>query len=412
MHSLSDDSLTFNSSPNCNNLTSPNDCNDFTSSNDCNDSIYSNDFNKYDLIIYVLCTDDTIIIDRISSDKKHYNLPKNYLQIFIYIKDGNIIYIKIKYCNKCVKIHDTITYSHILDSIDYCGSCLITKCHNYIESLDCEDKAVICKEFQHDNIVDDLLAGIAIYLSFIYLIENNAFSDDFPFNLQLPAKDNYLNTNMFRYLSSPLLLLSKLSNSLLLRLILFIQSFINIWSPLFVSGCDISNNDYTMLHLELISAFAHNLTSSIIKMQEHTQHIFEKLQHIEEDLHFQLDNYLNKVSEEVNNLLIDAKRQIFTNNSFNDSSDNNSFIPPYTKLSHLNNNNNINPSATPIISNSSVKDLNIIHYNDINNKLEIFQESLDLLKTNPIDETSGKTLPDLKVTNHKHYSFNHWSKNK
>lgn len=182
----------------------------------------------------------------------------------------NINSIVISYSNNSVHINEEIDDPNVFTSLIYSmkgnGETLISRAGEYMNQLEEDEVSVIIKEYSKyikDGIVfDALVAGIGSYIALLALMENGAFVGQLPFEFGVPwsvASGNTVNGNMFRYMSLPLTSLRKISKDVLLQLVFFVESFINIWSPLFHSGPDIGTNNETRACIEIIGGFSQHI---------------------------------------------------------------------------------------------------------------------------------------------------------
>ena len=97
-----------------------------------------------------------------------------------------------------------------------------------------EEEKIIKKQLEPYKIPyeEAINYGIASYLGLLYVLEKLI-------NLNIPYSDNsnlLVSSNMFNYIYPSLNILVKLSNVKIKKLCLFVQTFINIWSPYFEEG--------------------------------------------------------------------------------------------------------------------------------------------------------------------------------
>jgi hypothetical protein len=186
-----------------------------------------------------------------------------------------------------------------------------------MKQLSPDDVSIIVNEYtkyiENGFVLDGLISGIAAYLTFISLHSNSIFVDQLPFHFNIPSNTNIcdnLNRNMFRHLSLPIMSLAKISTGVLKQLTLFIQSFINIWEPLFIQGQDISPSMDARLSIEIISGFSDHVASTLYQTQLLNESLFNTLNQIELRLQNHIDESLNKIKREVNNIVIEARDSV------------------------------------------------------------------------------------------------------
>jgi hypothetical protein len=236
--------------------------------------------------------------------------------------------IKISYFNGISQINEEIDDANIFSaltcSLNGIGDTLVEKITSYMNNLEEDEICVIIKEYSkyiNDGVLfDALVAGIGSYLALLVLIENGAFVGQFPFEFSVPCSvcsGNTINGNMFKYMSLPLISLRKLSQGVLLQLVIFVESFINIWSPLFLEGPSISTMNESKVCLEIISGFSQHILSQKTEnsyMSENYEQFFRKCENLLQESSnkiMQLTNKVNELSEKVKELkLISSKETI------------------------------------------------------------------------------------------------------
>src|SRR5690606_1575843 len=132
-------------------------------------------------------------------------------------------------------VFKSITYSLINNEEN-----IVDTVVKYIQTLPSDDLFIIKREYakciESESIVDGFIAGIAAYLALLFINENATIMNQLIFQVNIPTNvngGNIVNRNMFRYLSLPLTAFCKLSKGVILQLVQFVQSFINIWDPIF-----------------------------------------------------------------------------------------------------------------------------------------------------------------------------------
>ena len=212
------------------------------------------------------------------------------------------------------EISDDNIFKSLVSSMKGYESNLLDKAVVYMKALPSDEVSVIVKEYtkyiQDGVVLDGFIAGIAAYIAFNVLNENSVFTNQMPFQFGLPwniYSGNIVNRNMFQHLSLPLLSLSKIAKNVLLQLVLFIQSFINIWEPIFHDGPTIGSTNEARLCVEIISGLSQHVTSSLVQTQSLNESVSRELQSVETRIQASVDTAIAKMSREVNNLLIDTR---------------------------------------------------------------------------------------------------------
>jgi hypothetical protein len=221
------------------------------------------------------------------------------------------------------EINDEDIFRSLVYSMRGEGDSFVDRTTAYIRSIPREEASIIMKEYtkyiEDGTILDGLIAGVGAYMAFLLLNENGIFTNQMPFQFGAPymvQSGNVVNRNMFQHLSLPFMSLSKVSQNMLLQLVLFIQSFINMWEPLFLDGPNIGVTNESRLCMEIISGFSQYVASSLAKTTLQQEAISKNLESIESRLYSHIDDALNIMRREVNNLIIDARnsiREITTN---------------------------------------------------------------------------------------------------
>lgn len=192
------------------------------------------------------------------------------------------------------------------------GHTFIHKVSSYLTTLPQEEIAIIIKEYTryipNGVVLDGFIAGIGAYLAFLLLNENGNFMNQFPFQfgtLYTVESGMTMTRNMFNYISLVLTSLARIANGITLQLVSFIQTFINLWEPLFLDGPQIDPSHQARLAIDVISGYSANITAQM-----------KQLQDVEQRLQSYVDNALAKVRREINNLTIEARdavRELNTN---------------------------------------------------------------------------------------------------
>lgn len=211
------------------------------------------------------------------------------------------------------EINQRNIFDSITNSIKNSSHNLVDSLSSYMTTLSSEEIAIISNEYSkyitEGAILDGLISGIAAYLAYLLLIENNILTRQLPFQISIP-QSNTLNHNMFQYISMSLLPLAKVSKGLIQQLVLFVQSFINIWDPLFIDGPEISSYLYSYTNISIttgLSQYVHDLL-----IENRNLHISTKEQadRIEGKIQNYLDEQLSKNYREVNNLIAETRYSV------------------------------------------------------------------------------------------------------
>jgi hypothetical protein len=254
-----------------------------------------------------VCTDEHCYLKlRITPTKN----GKDIQSIDIYYSDPNSVPSHIN-----EKIDDEFTFRSLFYSTGDIGESLLERIVTYMRSLPPDEVSVIIKEYEkyieNGVILDGLIAGIAAYMAFLFLNENSVFMNQMPFQFGSPwmvNSGNIVNRNMFQYLSLPLTSLAKVSHDVLLQLILFIQSFINIWDPLFIDGPVIGSSNEARLCVEIISGFSQHISSLFAETISQNSIMVKQIHSVEDKLQSYIDSAISRMHREVHNLILDTKR--------------------------------------------------------------------------------------------------------
>lgn len=251
-----------------------------------------------------------------------------YLRIQIIPSDNgkNISCIKVWYYDPNSipsRFNEEIKDSDMLASIAHsmsdrlCHDTLFDQISAYMRTLPSDEVSVIMKEYtkyiEDGILLDGFIAGIASYLVFLILNENSIFMNQMLFQLTVPcmvSNGNTITRNMFQYLSLPLSALSKVSNGVLRQLVIFIQSFINIWEPAFADGTCIGNTNEAKICMEVISGLANDAITKLSRVQSEHNSMMTTLNKVESRLKETIDDSLVKIRREINNLLVETRSSV------------------------------------------------------------------------------------------------------
>ena len=239
-------------------------------------------------------------------------LAKDISQIKIWYSDTDI---------NSTRINEDIVDENLFKSITYSmkgdSETLLGRIVAYMKELSNEEVSIIMKEYtkyiRDGVILDGFISGIGAYLAFMYLNENSAFSNQMAFQFGLPttvSSGTILNKNMFQHISLPLSALIKTSHGVLLQLVLFVQSFINIWEPAFDFGPKIGPTNEARISMEIISGLSNYSISSLAKVNSQQDRINASLSMMEKRLTDLVEDAVSKMKREINNLLIESRSAI------------------------------------------------------------------------------------------------------
>jgi hypothetical protein len=225
----------------------------------------------------------------------------------------NLASISIRYGNVTHNLDDSNIMSSITHSLVNANNSLADSANNYIAELSDEDRNTILLEYSkymtEGIILDGLIAGIAAYYALLTLFENHP--ELFPIQFNLPENTEsglILSCNMLQYIRLALLALVKIvCDPILLKLIVLVLSFINIWEPVFFQA-DI-DPDYGMeLTVEIITGLTEYTCTKLERAQTRHLEITKSEQH----------NYrteLNRLQNQINDLNSKIQKLMHANNS-------------------------------------------------------------------------------------------------
>lgn len=233
------------------------------------------------LLNIIFTTELTLVCDDLTSISE----PHLRIQIVPTADDKNISEIKVSYYNPSFspprlneKLDDHSVFQALVFSMKGDEATLFDKANIYMNNLSNDEISMIIKEYgkyiQDGTVLDGFISGLAAYLSFLLLMENGIFANQLPFQFTSPVlvnSGNAVNRNMFQYLSLPLTALSKISNGILLQLVLFIQTFINLWEPMFTDGPIIGSGIETRMHMEIVTGLSQNIIDLMYRTRLHAE---------------------------------------------------------------------------------------------------------------------------------------------
>lgn len=219
----------------------------------------------------------------------------------------NIKKIKITYQD----IYEEITNDYVFDGIhsSMCGegNTMVDKIMSYSKNMSDEDKEIIMKEYNlyidDGTVLDGFVAGIAVYLSILYLIENNLFTIPFEFSTPFSIESgNMVNRNILRLMSLPFIALSKTHDAILAQAVKFIQSFINIWEPAFMDGPIINTFNESKLCIEIVTGYSQYTTNLLFDVKNQNKQLHQEIQSAKEEF----ISYIDKLKQE----LLDLRKEV------------------------------------------------------------------------------------------------------
>lgn len=233
-------------------------------------------------------------------------------------------------------VFQSLTCSIISTNVSQ-GNSLVDRVISYILTLPQEEVSVITKEYskyietkpntnkhQEDPLglrsfnsfgilLNGFISGIAAYIVFLLLNENSAFINQLSFQISTPSPLNsgtIFNRHMFQYLSLPFTALSKVSHGLLLQLVVFIQSFINIWEPVFIEGPSIEPINEARIAIEVLGGFSNYVTGEVARANSQREAVLASINSVETRLQTTINDSLTKLRREINNLVIETRHTI------------------------------------------------------------------------------------------------------
>ena len=257
----------------------------------------------------VLFTPTTTVVGNISVPPV---LP--YLKVEITpTEDGNNIDgIKVLYVTKQGRLNEEISEENIFRTLTLNikgeDRSLYNKVTKYMRELSSEEVTVVVNEYtkyiSDGVILDGFIAGIASYMAFLVLNDNGVFANQMPFQFRVVNNIESglsVTSNMFQYLNIAMTSLCLVSEGILLQLVKFIQTFINLWDPVFETGPNITITDQSRLAMEVIAGLSQSVSKSIAQNREINKKIMEKLESIEMRMEHRIDNGNMKISKQVDN---------------------------------------------------------------------------------------------------------------
>lgn len=242
-----------------------------------------------------------------------------YIQIKVGVSgDGtDITRIEVVYVNADLRIQEELSNDTVFQSATLSmrgsGEHFLHRVQEYAGSLSPDDIAIINQEYgawiQDGTFLDAVVAGLGAYLGFIFMNENGIFANQMPFQFTLPCAvhtGNAVNSNMFEYASLPLTALAKAATGPLREFAVFVESFINIWTPLFSPGPTISNAIQSRLTLEIISGYASHVNSKFAEIQRQHAELLE----YQDCIHKRCDDAVARTQRDLANLVMSTQESL------------------------------------------------------------------------------------------------------
>lgn len=187
----------------------------------------------------------------------------NYLQIKITLdyKHKTISLLEISYY-----AHELI-FSHTISDVNFFLSLaaitgsydIFTNIYSY--TIDLSDNDIQAIKSTCDQVYGrdyDLpiyfIFGLATYIAFIILIENNIVPVPICLPYSLYSGKN-INRNMFRLFSLPLMVLRKLTTGIMCQLVQLVQMFSNFWDVVFIDGPTIPLDIQSKIYFDMIDIY-------------------------------------------------------------------------------------------------------------------------------------------------------------
>lgn len=278
--------------------------------------------------INVFVADNKILIN--NTEELHPDVKSSSFRTAIKIGlNGNIETIKVLCINpngNPIRFNESITDTEILGNVtqSLVGSgSLMRRITEYVHSLASDDKLVIeaeYKKYEIDDIVFGFVASLGVYIGFILLNSISVFTNQLPIQFTLPYDNpgSCISKNVFHYLSLPMIALSKIvsltgSDSFygtLLQLTLFIQTFMNIWEPVFVEGPFIPCFMETKMCIQTLNSFSQCVISELHRYKISQESIESRLLAIESRLSKSIEDSIVKMNSNVNALITETRENL------------------------------------------------------------------------------------------------------
>lgn len=288
-------------------------------------SISNNSNNHSDPIMnittIIFTPTSTTITDAISVPQ----VPYLKIQIIPTANGKDVSSLKFWYCNNNFvpsRLNEEISEekffrSSLVYSLETDGDTLIDRTVSYMKALSPDEICIISNEYtkyiQDGSVLDGFIAGIGAYITFLLLNENGIFMNQMPFQFTFPytvRSGVIFNRNIFQHLSLPLTSLSKVSHDILFQLVVFIQSFINMWEPLFVCGPSIGISNESRMAMDVISGLSQHVACSLAETRTLNEIMSKQIHSIESRLQSYIDESLINMRREINNLIVESRNSL------------------------------------------------------------------------------------------------------
>jgi hypothetical protein len=186
-----------------------------------------------------------------------------------------------------------------MTSIIYEGPSILEIFNHHILTINNDDLISITNEYakyHSDNLFKSFIAGCLAYSAFHLMLQDGKFSQYLPFRVTIPCYDNIFSKSIFSLTSLLLSVYSQISNGIVSTLSTFIQSFMNIWEPLFKTGTDVPMIVQTKLNSEILTGVASHI-SGMIDIQQQT--VSNSLKTFELYIDSKVNNYLSQMTKTI-----------------------------------------------------------------------------------------------------------------
>jgi hypothetical protein len=213
---------------------------------------------------------------------------------------NNISHIAISYNGRdCGRLNNHEIFDALTMSLQSPGHTLLERITNYLNNLPTEEFQIIIRQYglyiEDGIIIDGVIAGIAAYLSLLFINEQH-ISVLMPFTFLAPADihgGNSVNRNMFRVLTVPLAALLRHTNKITVQLASFVSSFINIWDALFIEGPMMPEVNDIRMAIDIIGQLTQNISLTLDdKVKSHINMVTSDL--VERHVQLSLQRYTNE----------------------------------------------------------------------------------------------------------------------
>jgi len=177
----------------------------------------------------------------------------------------------------------------------------------YMKELGEEEVGVIVQEYmkyiENGVVLDGLISGMAAYITFLVLNEKGVFRDEMLYEFSIPytvSDNSVMNRNLFKHLSLVLTSLSRVSKGILRQLVIFVQSFINIWEPLYINGPAITTEMEARMATDIISGLSQYVAEELAKTKISNEMTLKRINDVENKIQMYMDR-LSVTQEQMRN---------------------------------------------------------------------------------------------------------------